>query len=188
MEFVSLTQLWLPILASAAIVFVASALAWTALPHHKRDWGKLPDEEKILSGLRMHNVGPGHYMFPHTTDMAEFKSEEFQKRLSEGPVGLMIVQTANVRTNMGKPMLLSFVYYLVVAIFVAYVTGSTVGAGEEYMRVFRISGTVATIAYTAAMFPDAIWFGRQWASTWKSVVDGVVYGLLTAGVFGWLWP
>jgi hypothetical protein len=22
----------------------------------------------------------------------------------------------------------------------------------------------------------------------KEVIDGLVYGLLTAGVFGWLWP
>jgi hypothetical protein len=27
-----------------------------------------------------------------------------------------------------------------------------------------------------------------WGTTIKEVIDGLVYGLLTAGTFGWLWP
>ncbi len=32
-----LLDLWLPIVVSAVIVFVASFLAWMVLPHHKGD-------------------------------------------------------------------------------------------------------------------------------------------------------
>jgi hypothetical protein len=28
----------------------------------------------------------------------------------------------------------------------------------------------------------------MWGATIKEVIDGLVYGLLTAGTFGWLWP
>jgi hypothetical protein len=44
------------------------------------------------------------------------------------------------------------------------------------------------MAYASAIVPNAIWWGRPWGVTWKEVIDGVAYGLLTAGAFGWLWP
>ncbi len=40
----------------------------------------------------------------------------------------------------------------------------------------------------AATVPDAIWFGRPWSAIGKNLFDALMYGLLTAGVFGWLWP
>jgi len=39
---VSVGALWLPILLSGAVVFVASSLVWMVLPHHKSDWAALP--------------------------------------------------------------------------------------------------------------------------------------------------
>ncbi len=44
------------------------------------------------------------------------------------------------------------------------------------------------MGYTLALAQRSIWYGRGWGLTIRSVVDGVVYGALTAGVFGWLWP
>jgi len=29
---------------------------------------------------------------------------------------------------------------------------------------------------------------RGWGSTLKSMADGLVYAMLTAGTFAWLWP
>ncbi len=40
-----LVQFWLPILASAVVVFLASSIAWMVLPHHKKDVKTLPDEK-----------------------------------------------------------------------------------------------------------------------------------------------
>ena len=56
------------------------------------------------------------------------------------------------------------------------------------MQVFRLVGTVTILAYCGALLWDPVWKGHSWSSTLKHVFDGVVYGLLTAGVFGWLWP
>lgn len=33
-----LLSLWLPILLSAAVVWIVSAIVWMALPHHKQDF------------------------------------------------------------------------------------------------------------------------------------------------------
>jgi len=46
MEF--LTQLWLPIVVSGFAVFFLSALVWTVMPHHKKDWQGLPNEDAVL--------------------------------------------------------------------------------------------------------------------------------------------
>ena len=47
-----LSALWLPIVLSAVIVFVASSIMHMVLPYHRSDYQKLPDEDKVLAGLR----------------------------------------------------------------------------------------------------------------------------------------
>ncbi len=49
-------------------------------------------------------------------------------------------------------------------------------------------GTASFMAYAFGLIPGSIWWGKPWSATIKEVFDGLVYGLLTAGVFGWLWP
>ena len=70
----------------------------------------------------------------------------------------------------------------------AYIAGRTLSPGEEYLQVFRVTGAAAFLGYAGAIAQDAIWTGQSWSATMKSTFDGLVYGLLTAGVFGWLWP
>lgn len=185
MEPVLLSSLWLPIVISAVVVFFASAIAWMALPHHRSDWSKLPDEESARSALK--GVAPGGYTVPHAATPDDRKTEAWQKKAKEGPLAFVSVIPAS-SMNMGKSLGLWFTHCVVVSIFVAYVTGHAVGTGGEYLKVFQIAGTVAFLAYSAAHVPGAIWMGHEWSRTVKDVIDGLVYGLLTAGVFGWLWP
>jgi hypothetical protein len=51
-----------------------------------------------------------------------------------------------------------------------------------------VAGTAAFLGYAAGAVPAAIWMGKPWRSAVKELADGLIYGLLTAGVFGWLWP
>ena len=44
------------------------------------------------------------------------------------------------------------------------------------------------MAYGVGPLVDSIWKGQPWSATLKSVFDGLLYALVTAGVFGWLWP
>jgi hypothetical protein len=184
---VTIGSLWLAILLSGVLVWIASAVIWMALPHHKSDYRGLPDEDAAVQALRPQNLAPGQYDIPHVTSMAQIKEPEVVKRFDEGPVGFMTILPSGVPA-MGRNMALSVLYFLVVGFMVAYVTGRTVGPGAEYLQVFRVSGTVGWLAYGWGVVPDAIWFGRPWSGVLKHLVDALIYGLLTAGVFGWLWP
>ena len=56
------------------------------------------------------------------------------------------------------------------------------------MMVFHTVGLMAFLAYAAGQSPAAIWMGKPWSIAAKEVLDGLIYGLVTAGAFGWLWP
>jgi hypothetical protein len=75
-----------------------------------------------------------------------------------------------------------------VTVFAAYVAGRALGPDAHYLAVFRFAGTVAFVGYSLALWQQSIWFKRAWSTTIKSTIDGLLYGLLTAGTFGWLWP
>jgi hypothetical protein len=80
------------------------------------------------------------------------------------------------------------VYCILVSVFAAYLTGRAVGPGTEYLEVFRFAGTTAFAGYSLALLQNSIWWRKNWGTTLRSMLDGLIYGLLTAGVFGWLWP
>ena len=184
---VSITALWLPILLSAVIVFVASSIIHMLLPIHKNDYRKLPEEDKVLDALRAAGVTRGRtYHFPFCTHK-DMKSPEIIEKFKRGPIGLLTVRP-NGAPAMGKFLGQWFVYCIVVGIFVAYLTGRTRPAGTPYLEVFRVAGASAFLAYSVALIQDAIWKGEDWGVTCKYVLDGLIYGLLTAGTFGWLWP
>jgi hypothetical protein len=77
---------------------------------------------------------------------------------------------------------------LFVCLVTGYVTGISTAAGSATMDVFRRAGTVAILAFGFSSIPDSIWKGVPWKSTGKFIVDGILYGLTTAGTFAWLWP
>ena len=89
---------------------------------------------------------------------------------------------------MGKSLLLWFVYVVVVTIFAAYIAGRALGPGTHYLLVFRFVGASAFMGYSLALPQQSIWYRRNWGTTLLSMFDGLVYALLTAGTFGWLWP
>jgi len=72
--------------------------------------------------------------------------------------------------------------------FVAYLTGHTVPLGAHYRGVFRVAGTAAFLAYGVGTLSNGIWKGYPWKMVFLESFDGLIYALLTAGTFGWLWP
>jgi len=183
---VSLTALWLPILLAAVIVFIASSIMHMVLPYHRNNYKQLPDEDKVMATLRGASLKRGLYMFPFCTHK-DMKSPATVEKFNQGPVGMLTVLPSGP-ANMGKYLGLWFVYCLVIGLFVAYLTGHTVAAGARYLAVFRVAGTAAFLAYGLGNLSNGIWKGQPWGVTIKEAIDGLVYGLLTAGTFGWLWP
>ena len=184
---VSLTALWLPILLSAVVVFIASSVIHMFLTYHQTDFRKLANEDEIRAAVRSADIAPGFYMFPAPDDPKDMHSEEMKKKFKEGPSGFITIHPAGWPT-MGRSLAQWFVYCAGIGFMTAYVTGRALAPGEEYLAVFRLAGTVAFLSYSAAYIADPIWVGAPWSNTLKSVFDGLVYGLLTGGVFGWLWP
>jgi hypothetical protein len=182
-----LSELWLPILLSAVFVFVASSVLHMALPIHKGDYRKLPGEDAVLAELRKQGVSPGDYMLPCAGSMKDMGSPEMIEKFKRGPVGILTVMPSGP-PNIGKNLLQWFLYCLLVGVFVAYVARLGLGAGAAYLLVFRTTGAVAVLGYAAVHIVNSIWKGQRWGVTTKFLFDGVVYGLLTAGTFGWLWP
>jgi hypothetical protein len=184
---VDLMSLWLPILVASVLVFIVSSVLHVALPLHKSDNARLAGEAGVLEAMRKEGVTPGDYAFPYCTSMKDMGTDEMKKKLDAGPVGFMTVYP-NGPINMGKALVLWFLYTVVVGLFVAYVASLTLAAGEEYMRVFRITSVTAFIAYALGAPVASIWKGQKWSTSFKFVLDGFLYSLATAGAFGWLWP
>jgi hypothetical protein len=181
-----LPALWLPIVLSAVIVFVASSIIHMLLPYHRSDYQKLPDEDKVLAALRSASLKRGLYIFPFTSHK-DMNSPIVVGKYNQGPVGMMTI-APNGPPVMPKFLGLWFGYCLLIGVFVAYLTAHTVMPGVTYRHVFRVVGTAAFLAYGLGNMSNSIWKGQTWSMTIKEVIDGLVYALLTAGTFGWLWP
>src|SRR5204862_7080812 len=87
---VPLTALWLPILLSAIIIFVASSIVHMLLPYHRSDYQRLPDEDKLLVALRSAGLKRGLYIFPFCTHK-EMKSLVVIEKYKQGPAVMVSV-------------------------------------------------------------------------------------------------
>ena len=183
---VPLAALWLPVVLSAVIVFVASSMIHMILPYHRNDYRRLPDEEKVLAALRPAGLTRGLYVFPYCTPK-EMKSPAAIEKYKQGPVGFMTI-FRNGRPVLPKFMAQWFGYCLIVSFFTAYLAAHTMLPGTQYLAVFRVVGTAAFLAYGLGGLSNGVWKGQPWAMVLKECFDGLIYALLTAGVFGWRWP
>ena len=184
---VSLMSLAVPIVVAAVLVFVTSSVIHMVMTYHRNDFVKLPNEDEVLATFRKGNVPAGDYVAPYCNSPASMKEPAYLENMKRGP-GLVVTVWPTANFNMGATLGQWFVYVLIVSIFTGYVLSRVFAAGADYMTVFRIAGTVAFMAYALAMPQANIWYQKGWGSTLRSMFDGLIYGLVTAGAFGWLWP
>jgi len=182
---VPFSDLWLPILLAGIAVFIVSSLIWAVIQYHNSDWRPLDDENAARTALK--GMPSGQYAIPYAADNRARADESWQQKYREGPVA-MITIVAHGNVNMAGKLIQWLVYCLVISVFVAYVAGSTLSAGSDYLKVYQVTSTVAFLAYGGMTGIRKIWFGQPAGSAVKDLVDALVYGLLTAGFFGWLWP
>jgi hypothetical protein len=55
---VSLGELWLPILVSALLVFIVSAVIHMVLKYHNSDYRRVPNEDAVRAAFRAGDAGP----------------------------------------------------------------------------------------------------------------------------------
>jgi len=182
---VPILSLLAPILVAAVLVFLASAILHMVLPYHRSDFRRVESEDALMESLRKLGVGPGNYMMPYAASPSAMKDPAFLEKKKRGPVAVLTVMRD---PSMGVSLAQWFVYCVMVSVFAAYIAGRALGPGAEYLEVFRFSGAAAFGAYGLALWQNSIWYKIAWSTTLKSNIDSLIYGLLTGGAFGWLWP
>ena len=186
MSFVG--ELWLAIVLSAVLVFIMSALVHMVFKYHNGEVNAAPNQDALQNAIR--GAAPGVYAFPMAADPKDRMSPEWMKKWSEGPSAFLTVMRAGY-SGMGPMLGKWFVFNLVVSFFTAYVAAHALAmgaGGPSYLPVFRVVGTIGLMAYGFAYTGDAIWFGKPWRMWATNMLDALLYGLVMAGTFGWLWP
>ena len=184
---VSVLSLLIPIALSAVLVFIASSIIHMLLAAwHRNDLKKFPNEDAVLNALRPLNLQPGEYGLPKPDSMKDMQTPEFQAKWKAGPVAFITVRPSDF--SMGATMVLWFIYSLFVSLVAGYIAGVAFGPGTEYLRIMQVAGCVAFVCYAMGAPQQSIWWGQSWSRTIRNMLDGLLYGLLTGGTFGWLWP
>jgi hypothetical protein len=175
---ITLTSLWMPIVIATVLAFVAGSVLHMLVGHHRHDFRAAPNEQAALQALTALNLAPGEYYVPHP--------------MSTGPnnpgisVLMTVIPPGGIR--LATSLTQWVIYQLLITFICAYVASRTLPAGAPYLSVFRVVGTSAFMAYSFAHAHDSIWWKRSWGTSVRYMFDGLIYALLMAGVFGWLWP
>ena len=103
------------------------------------------------------------------------------------PVAMLTVRKSGP-PEMGTCLGLWFVFTLGVAAFAACVASSAVGSGGNTKMGAHIVGMLSFIAYGGGSIQMGIWMGKPWGSVAKDMLDSVIYAVISALVFMWLWP
>ncbi len=183
----ALSALWLPIVVSAVLVFVVSSVIHMAPLWHKTDFPPMVGEDRVRAALGPLAIPPGDYMVPRPASGKEMRTPEFAEKLRQGPVMLVTVMP-NGPISMGKNLSSWFAYCVLVGALVALVAGAALPIGAPGAAVFRVAALGAFAAHVIALWQLSIWYRRAWSLAVKETVDGLIYALVTAGTFAWLWP
>ena len=184
---VTLPQLWLPILLSGVLAWLASSLVHILLKFHNRDYQMLANEDAVAAAIRAGKPDKGIHALPYCTDMKQMGDPDMQRRFAEGPVAFVTIFDDGLPA-MGKLMVQQFAYFVIGALLIGYCATLALPAGAPYLAVLQFVSATGFLAYGWATIPYSIWYGHPWPVTLRFLLDALIYGFVTAGTFGWLWP
>jgi len=189
-----MTQLWIPIVLSAVLVFIASSIIHMVLKWHNSEYRKLPNEDAVGAAIRAGSATPGQYFIPHCPDMKQMQTPEMQRKFVEGPIAFVVLRPPGP-PRMGGALVQWFVYSLVVGLIGACVAvnaqpaaAGVLAAGAAANEAAIVTGAIAFFGYAGGALPGAIWMGKPWSAAMKELLDGIIYALITGATFAWLWP
>src|SRR5262245_17760382 len=180
-------SLWLPVIVSAIVVFFASSIMHMALKYHRADIKSLPNEGAVRDAVAKSSPAPGVYFSPYCADHKQMNEPRIKEMFEKGPV-MIITVLRNGPPVMMRHLSQWFAFAILVSFISAYVARHTLHPGDDGMNVMRITGTVAFTSYALSNMVDSIWKGQPWGNTWRSMIDGAVYALLTGLTFRLMWP
>jgi hypothetical protein len=183
----TLDQLWIPILLSAVLVFVVSALIHMVFKWHNSDYHGFANEDEVRAAIRKSNPAPGQYMVPFCMDKKDMAKPEVIQKFTEGPIAMMNLMKPGA-PSMGKPLVMWFILALLVSLVSGYLASRTVPLGASFLAVARVVSLTTFLAYAVGSVSNLIWMGKSQSSTVKEILDAFLYGLVTAAAFGLCWP
>jgi len=184
---VAFTQLLLPIGVSALLVFVASSILHMVLKFwHASDYRGFSNESEVGTAIRNGDAGPGMYMIP-LCSAESMRHPDIVEKFRTGPVGVVVLRP-NGPMNMGVLMGMWFGFCVLVGLFCALIAGVVLAEDAAFAYVFHVTALAAFMGYGFGPMPNGIWRGHPWPSVAREIVDGLIYALITGGVFAWMWP
>jgi len=181
-----LAQLWLPILLSAVLVFVASSLIHMVIKWHQGDYHGFSNEDAVRAAIRGGSAAPGQYIVPYCGDMKEMKNPEMLKKFEDGPIAFVTLRAPGPPT-MGPALGMWFGFSVAIAIIAAYIASRVLPPEASFGQVVRVVGTLSFLAYSGGSVTAGIWMGKPWASVAREVLDGLIYGAITGATFAYFW-
>ena len=180
-----LLAIWLPTLVAAVAVFVVSALIHMVIRWHQHDEGKIPNEDAVADALR--GLPAGEYRFPYAASMDEMKSPAYQEKAARG-MGRVGIYQGDMGAGFRNALIMWFVYCLVASFLAGHVALGALGRNTDHHDILHTVGLTAFAGYGLALAQQSIWGPKKWWPTTKSLIDALVYAIVTALVFVWLWP
>ena len=182
-----LASLWLPVVAAAVAVFVASSLVHMVLRWHQSDFSQLPNEDAVRAALREAGQGAGQFITPWCEGMKQAQSPEMQAKYAEGPIAIITTLKPG-KPTMGPQLGRWFLLNLAMAAIAAWLAVHLFGTGVDGRHAGHFAGILSFLAYGFGSLQQSIWMGKRWSTTAKDLLDALIYGTVTALVFMWLWP
>ena len=184
----TLLSLWLPILLSAAVVFVLSSLIPMVVQWHASDYRGFSNEAAVRAAILAGNPTPGRYVVPFCKEMKEMGSEAMQQKYREGPIGQIVLGPVGAPA-LGKFLGQWFAWALIVSTAAAYLAARVYGTDHSHAQgAAELVGAVTFMAHGCGSVTESIWSMRPWRSTGKYLFDAALYGIGAGLVFLWLWP
>jgi len=184
---VSVFELWLAILVSGLLCWVASALIHMLFKYHNADYKELPNESIVSSALADKASLPALYTMPYCKDMKAMGEEFMQKKFNEGPVAMITIMP-NGMPPMGKLLSQQILFFIFGSFLIGYLATLSIAGNADCMVVFRQVFVAAFLTYGWAQIPYSIWMGQPWSNCVRYLLDALIYAAVTAGTFSFLWP
>ena len=184
----TIALIWLPILVTAVLIFFASSLIHMVFKWHNSDYRKLGNEDDVRAVIRAATPTPGQYVIPHCLDMKDMAGETMLQKFREGPVALLTIRPSGT-PNMGKALGMWFAYCLAVAALAGCIAISVIAVGKANGQGGGcLVGMISLLTYFGGSVQMAIWMGKPWSAVAKDLLDSVIFSIISALVFMWLWP
>ena len=183
----SILPLWLPTVVASVAVFLASFVIHMVVKWHQHDQKALPNEGAVADAMR--GTPPGEYRMPFASSMQEMRTPAFHEKMKRDPIAIIGIAPYTPDLGFKKALGLWFVYILVISWLSSHIAwGPLHDATPHHGIIVHTVGLAAWLGYGFGHAHQSIWGPKPWVQTIKNMVDGLVYALITGGIFAWLWP